>query len=196
MTSKALALSAQASDARETLQTLEGIPCDTEANAALLGEVFVAAYAEANRLEAELKKALERVKLIEKARKARYLPAIDALRAVEAHVRTKTELAALDGIARREKGQEALVAAAREGLALPEAEEAPVLPGALTVSFDWTFELTGSGEDLDREFLEPSSKKITEFLKQYKNSSHVPARPGLRWKRICCSRAKPVKGEK
>jgi len=189
----ALALLAQASDARETLAILEGIPCDNEQNAALLGEVFVAAYAEANRLEKELKSALERVKLVEKARKARYMPAIDALRAVEAHVRTKTELAALDGISRREKAGDAMIAAAREGLALPEAVEAPVLPGTLTVSFAWDYEITG---DLDPEFLEPSSRKIKAFLEDYKNSSHVPARPGVRWKRICCSRAKPVKGEK
>jgi hypothetical protein len=181
------------SEAEETLVALDGIPCDSEASAALLNEIFVFAYGKANALERDLKEETEPHTAKVKEAKARLMPLIDRLREVENVVRTKVELAALESLERKEAGQEALILAARNGESLALPETLTPLPGDLSVSFSWSFEFTG--EDLPPEFLEPSSKKVTEFLKQYKNSSHVPARPGVRWKRVALTKAKAGAGK-
>jgi hypothetical protein len=186
------ALALTVKDAEETLEQVRSLPLASEADAALLNEVFVAAYTGANALEKEMKEKTAPKRQEIKKGEADYRAAIDALRKVEAAIRTRVEVTALEALERKGKALADAVQEARGGLTFLSEEAPPIaLPGGLTVSFDWAFELTG--EPVEEEFLSPDAGKISAFLKDYKNSEYVPPRAGVRWKRTCATRAKAVK---
>ena len=183
-------LAEEGKDAAQTLALVRALPCQTAEDASLLNELFVQVRAKIKALKAKRKTLLDPVDALKKAITALFEPVLSPLETIEQEIRATVESRGLA------QAQAELTVEAQNKAALLAGQKAvdpstlaPVQHSALSLTFDWDFEIEDFSQ-IPREFLCVDPKKVRDYLKPYKKSSAVPVQPGLRWVRQCGTRAK------